>query len=741
MKTSNLFFTFFLTSLSLLAQPAAEPLTVERIFNSGEFRSESFGNVRWLEDASGYTTLERSAENPGFTDLVKYSAGSMQKSILVKASEMIPQGKERPVRIENYSWSPDNSKLLIFTNGRRVWRYNTRGDYWVLDLQTRKLEQVGKSMPASSLMFAKFSPDGTQIAYVSNNNIYTEELSSGKIIPLTRDGSQTIINGTTDWVYEEEFHLRDAFSWSPDGKKIAYLQFDASGIGVYHMINTTDSIYPRIIPVQYPKVGTTNSACLLGVVLTTTGETRWMQVPGDERNNYIARLGWAANSEEVMIQRLNRQQNRNEVMFCNAYTTEVHTVFTDLNQAWLDVCDDVIWLGKDREFTWLSERDGWAQLLRIQRDGKKVHPITPPGMDVISVLKIDEKSGWVYFIASPENPTQRYLYRTDIRGRQKPRRLSPENLPGTHSYNISADGAYAFHTYSNFSTPPVTSLISLPDHKIIRTFTDNRNLKEKLEGLQLSAAEFFRVRTPEVELDGYMIRPPDFDPSKKYPVLFHVYGEPASQTVLDRFGGQRMLFHQMLAQQGYVVMSVDNRGTPSPRGADFRKSIYGQIGIINARDQAQATKALLEQHAWMDPDRLGVWGWSGGGSMTLNLLFQYPEIYKAGVSIAPVGAQWFYDTIYQERYMGLIEDNREGYVQGSPLTHAANLEGKLLLIHGTGDDNVHYQNAEVVINELIRHNKQFSMFAYPNRSHGISEGPGTTLHLYNMISSFIKENL
>lgn len=716
-------------------------LTIQRIFNSGEFRSEFFGSARWLKDGSGYTTIERSQEYKGFNDLAFYEKGTLNKKILVSAKDLIADGEKNPIRIEDYNWSPDNQFLLIFTNGERVWRYNTRGDYWIFNLSTRKLQKLGNGLPESSLMFTKFTDDCKRVAFVCKNNIYSQDLASGQITMLTNDGSETIINGTTDWVYEEELHLRDAFTWSPDGKKIAFLQFDAQGIGVYNMLNTTDSIYSKVIPVQYPKVGTTNSSCKLGVINLDSKEIKWMNVPGDTRNNYIARLSWASNSEEVMIQRLNREQNKNQVMFCNAGSGDVKVIYTDENKAWLNVCDDVMWLDKGKEFTWLTERNGWSQLLRISRDGKKVKEITPLGFDVISVLKIDEKNGWIYYFASPENPTQKYLFRVDVKGKQKIERLTPVNQPGTHNYNISADADYAIHTYSNINSPSVIELVNLPEHKVIKTFVENKKLKEKLASLKINAPEFFRINTGEVELDGFMIKPYNFDAAKKYPVFFEVYGEPASQTVVDRFGGSGMLWHQMLAQKGYVVISIDNRGTPSPRGADFRKSIYKKIGILNAKDQAEAAQALIKKFSWIDADRIGVWGWSGGGSMTLNLLFQYPDIYKMGVSVAPVGGQWLYDTIYQERYMGLYPGNEEIYKNGSPVTYAKNLKGKLLLVHGTGDDNVHYQNAEVVINELIKHNKQFNMFAYPNRSHGIYEGEGTTIHLYSMITDFVLNNL
>lgn len=730
----------FLFAAFVTAQEDNAKLTLERLFKKYEFSSERFSSVRWLKDGASYTNLEKSSKGISGKDLVVYDVKSGKKEILVAAEDLkVGKGSET-IKIENYYWSPDNKSLLIFTNGKRVWRYNTKGDYWVFNLETKKLQQIGKGLPASSLMFAKFSPDNKKVAFVSEHNIYCEDIDSGKRLQLTTDGTKEIINGTTDWVYEEELQLKDAFRWSPDSKKIAYLQLDATGIGVFYMINNTDSIYSKIIPVQYPKVGTKNSACKIGVVKLDNKKTTWMNVPGNPRENYISRLEWAANSDEVMIQHLNRKQNTNRIHFCNAASGEIKTVFVDKDEAWLRSCNDVKWLNNGKEFTWLSDMNGWKQILRISRDGKMVKEITPTGIDVVSILKIDEKNGWVYYIASPENATQRYLFRVDISGNQKIEKLTPENQRGTHSYSISGDAKYAIHTFSNINNPNVVELVSLPEHKVSKTLVENKRLKTKLSQLAISPAEFIKIDIEEEVLDAWVVKPADFDETKKYPVIFLVYGEPAGQTVLDRYG-RSYLYHQMLAQNGYVIISVDNRGTPAPRGAKFRKCVYRKVGVLTSADQAAALTKLKETYNWIDGNRIGIWGWSGGGSMTLNMLFRYPDLYHTGISVAPVGAQWLYDTIYQERYMGLWNENKEDFIEGSPVTYAKNLKGNLLLIHGTGDDNVHYQNAELVMNELIKYGKQFQMFGYPNRSHGIYEGAGTTYHLYTMMFNYFLDNL
>ena len=715
-------------------------ITLDRIYKTKEFTPKKFVTTEWHERGKGYTTLESSEMLVDVKDLVRYDLETGERKILVGAESLIPNGRSLPLQIDNYSWSPDGGKLLIFTNSKRVWRTNTRGDYWTFDLSNQKLTQLGGDAMRSTLMFATFSPDGSMIGYVRENNIYVEDVKSGKIKRLTSDGSKTIINGTFDWVYEEEFGLQNGFRWSPDSKLIAYWQLDASGVGEFNMINTTDSVYSKIIPLQYPKVGTTNSSAKVGVVKAKGGKTKWMKVSGDPRNNYIARMEWAANSEEIIIQRLNRNQNENQLMLGNAKSGNVRTILTEIDEAWLDVVEDWVWTEDGGSLTWVSERDGWRHVYLVSRDGKKVDLITPGEFDVINILNIDTKNGWLYYIASPDNPTQRYLYRSPLKG-GNPERLTPEGQVGYHSYNIAPGAKWAFHTYSSFIVPPVTELIRLPNHEPVRTLVDNAKLKENVAGSNFLPEEFTRLDIGDgVEMDAWIIRPLDFDPEKKYPLLVYVYSEPAGQTVLDVWR-ERNVWHQMIAQQGYVVLSMDNRGTPSPRGRAWRKAIYRQIGIINSSDQAKGLRAALKKWDFIDPERVAVWGWSGGGSMSLNLIFKYGDLYGTAMSIAPVSNQLYYDTIYQERYMGLPKDNPEGFRDGSPINYAHQLEGNLLLIHGTGDDNVHYQNSEALVHELIRHGKHFTFMPYPNRTHAIREGEGTREHLFTLLTRYLREHV
>jgi dipeptidyl-peptidase-4 len=745
---------FFLILIPVLGQQVdSSQLTVDSIFT---YRTKSLGPVRWQADGSGYLALEPSNSQKGAVDVVRYDAVGGARTLKVPAEKLIPSGASAALNIEEFAFTPDEQKILIFTNSARVWRSNTRGDYWVLDLSNGALKKLGgPEAKPSSLMFAKFSPDGTRVGYVRDNNIFVESLTGdSKITQITKDGTRYIVNGTFDWVYEEELFCRDGFRWSPDSKQIAYWQLNSEGVKEMQLINNTSALYPVVTSFPYPKAGETNSAARVGVIAADGGPTHWFEIAGDPRNNYLPRMEWAAGSDEVVIQQLNRLQNTNIVMLGDVKTGKVHPVLTEKEDTWVDIAwgdidwdktgiarGDVEWIDNGKRFLWASERDGWRHIYSVSRDGRDLKPITPGNYDVISVERVDTKNGWIYFLASPDNATQRYLYRTRLDGNGKEERLTPATSAGVNGYDISPRGDVAIHYYSSFNRVPSTSIVKLPDHTQVRSLIDNKDVQDRLAKLKQTPTEFFKVDIGQgVQLDGWMIKPPDFDSNKRYPVLFYVYGEPWGQTVLDRWGGRDRLWHQMLAQQGYLVVSVDNRGTPAPRGREWRKIIYRKMGIVNSGDQAAAAKAIA-RWPFVDSTRIGIWGWSGGGSSTLNALFRYPDVYSVGVSVAPVPDIRYYDSIYQERYCGLPQEHPEEWKQSSPITFAGQLKGNLLLIHGTGDDNVHYQGSEALINALIAANKQFSMMSYPNRSHGIYEGQGTTRHLFGLITRFLNEKL
>ena len=717
--------------------------TMRRIFASADFAPQRFGPARWIENGTAYTTVETSAANPDASDIVRYETATGVRSVYISARQLVPSGATEALDFDDYAWSADGNLLLLFTNTERVWRQNSRGDYWVLNRKTGAMKKLGgPNAPPSSLMYAKFSPAGDRVAYVRQENVYVERLSDGVITALTSDADSLHVNGMTDWVYEEEFDLRDAFRWSPDGSKIAYWRFDMTGLGTYFLINDTDSLYPKITPIQYPKVGTTNSAVRAGVVSADGGPTTWLQIPDDPRENYLPRMEWAG-PNELILQRINRLQNTDRVMLADAATGATRTVLTERDTAWVDVVDEIEWLAKGTEFLWTSERDGWRHVYRVSRDGKRVTNITPGNFDVVAESAVDEPGGWLYYIASPDNATQRYLYRTRLDGRQSAVRVSPANAPGTHSYRISPDAHWAFHTYSRFDSPSVIELVQLPSHRVVRTLVDNAKQRAAVAPLIAGHGAFFKVTVSDgISLDGWMIKPANFDSTKAYPLLMYVYGEPAGQTAQDSWGGGHLWEH-MIADQGYVVATVDNRGTPSPRGRAWRKVVYGAIGVLSSREQADAVRALTGSRRYLDPSRVAIWGWSGGGSSTLQAMFRYPDVYQVGMSVAPVPDERLYDTIYQERYMGLLASPADSarYQRASPINQAEGLKGRLLVVHGSGDDNVHYQGTERLVNRLVALGKPFDFMAYPNRSHCICEGRGTTLHIYSLLTRYLLEHL
>lgn len=715
--------------------PKGDPavLTLDRIFSSNEFDEAKAPAIKWRKKGTRFVTRENAS---GGQQLIEHDPTTGKQELLVPDHWLIPPGETKAITIDSFEFSSDESRLLIYTNSKRVWRVNSRGDYWALDLSTRELKKLGGDVPPSTMMFATFSPDGKHVCYVHKNNLYVQRLLDLDITQLTSDGSDTIINGTFDWVYEEELGLRNGFRWSPDSKSIAYWQLNSEGVKEFFITNSADGPYARVVSIRYPKTGEMNSAARIGVISASGGKTLWLQVPGDPREHYLAKMEWSG--ADIALQQFNRLQNVNRVMLANPRIGGSQTILTEKDAAWVENENEFRWVDNGASFVWLSERDGWQHAYLVSRDGKSIRPITTGAFDVIQIEAVDEKGGWLYYLASPNNPTQRYLYRSPLKGGAA-ERLTPDDQPGMHSYAISPDAQWAVHSHSRLGTPSVAELIQLSGHKVIKTLADNAALKKRLASVRMGKADLFRIDIGhDTILDGWCIKPADFDPAKKYPVLFYVYGEPAGQTVLDRWDGKRFLWHSMLAQQGYVVMSIDNRGTPAPRGREWRRCVYRQVGVLASADQANAVRALLKERPYMDASRIAIWGWSGGGSMTLNAIFRYPDLYKTAMAVAPVPNQRHYDTIYQERYMGLPSDNAEGYRKGSPIHFAKNLKGNLLIVHGTGDDNCHYLGLEALIDELIVHNKPFSMMSYPNRSHSISEGRNTTRHLYETLTRHLQ---
>ena len=557
-----------------------------------------------------------------------------------------------------------------------------------------------------------------------------------------------MINGTFDWVYEEEFGCRDGFIFNEDGTRIAFWQIDANQVRDFYMINNTDSIYSYTIPVEYPKVGEDLTPARIGVINLSNAEITWMKIPGEQNKFYLPRMTWMPGRNDLMIQQLNRKQNHSKIYIANANDGSTELLMEEKDDAWVDLRSSwpyqvqAGWkfINNGKEFLYTTEKDGWSHIYRFDITNKTEYLVTKGNYDVVKPLAYDEKNESVYFIASPENPTERYLYKTSAKGDGKLIRVTPDILEGSHNYQISTKAKYAFHSFSNYFTRPMQAIVSLPNHKFIN---ENQNMIEKydLEKKKDHPLEFFEITTVDnVTMEGWIVKPKNLNKNKKYPVLFYFYSEPAGQTGVNRYGaGNNSLYDGNLGEDGYVYVTFDGRGTPSPKGRAWRKAIYRNIGRINVRDMAMGAKAVFEKYEFIDTSRVAVHGWSGGGTATLNCLFQYPEIFHTGIAAAAVANQLTYDNIYQERYMGDPKESYQDYVDGSPIKYAKNLKGNLLYIHGTGDDNVHYQNAEMLANELIKHKKVFYMLSYPNRSHGIRED-GAYPHVRLMFTDFLRKN-
>ena len=729
-QTQSLFFLIFFVSINLFGRVLPN-------------------DVVWNESETGYFTIKDN-------NIVLVSTRGKEDKVILSSSQV------NNLEIESFSFSQSKNKILIFTQSVKVWRYNTRGDYWVYDFKKNEIQKLGRNMSSSSLMFAKFSPNERFVAYVSKEksesgirnsstsvNIYLESLDDRTIKKLTSsNGTKKLINGTFDWVYEEEFGCRDGFIFNEDGTRIAFWQIDANQVRDFYMINNTDSIYSYTIPVEYPKVGEDLTPARIGVINLTNEEITWMKIPGEQNKFYLPRMTWMPGRNDLMIQQLNRKQNHSKIYIANANNGSTELLMEEKDDAWVDLRSSwpyqvqAGWkfINNGKEFLYTTEKDGWSHIYRFDITNKTEYLVTKGNYDVVKPLAYDEKNENVYFIASPENPTERYLYKTSAKGDGKLIRVTPDVLEGSHNYQISTKAKYAFHSFSNYFTRPMQAIVSLPNHKFIN---ENQNMIEKydLEKKKDHPLEFFEITTVDnVTMEGWIVKPKNLDKNKKYPVLFYFYSEPAGQTGVNRYGaGNNGLYDGNLGEDGYVYVTFDGRGTPSPKGRAWRKAIYRNIGRINVRDMAMGAKAVFEKYEFIDTSRVAVHGWSGGGTATLNCLFQYPEIFHTGIAVAAVANQLTYDNIYQERYMGDPKESYQDYVDGSPIKYAKNLEGNLLYIHGTGDDNVHYQNAEMLANELIKHKKIFYMLSYPNRSHGIRED-GAYPHVRLMFTDFLRKN-
>jgi dipeptidyl-peptidase-4 len=714
--------------------PAEAESQLRAVYERNEFNARSIRAV-WLKDGSGYTVLEAP---PGASnrDVVRYAAASGERTVLASSSQLTPPSGKSPLPIDAYAISPDSRLILVETNGRSDGESDRRiADLWVLDRQSGALRKVAEGLNPG-LARNPFSPDGWRILCVVQGNSTICDLGNGgRMIPLTTDGvAGTIVNGGA--------------SWSPDGRSVAYVQTDSSAVRQRPMLEPTDPSYPKVKVVRFARVGTTIPALRVGVVSADGGATRWLPIPPDPSGFYLGEVSWAGNSEELLIERLSRSRDTRDFLLADVRTGAISRIYHESDPAWVDASYQanagLEWIRGGRAFVVLSEKDGWRHAYVVSRDGATESLLTPGASDIIARGRVDETGGWFYYFASPDNATQRYLFRVRLDGTGKSERVSPSDLPGTHTYDFSPDARWAFHTYSTFDTPPVIELVQLPGHKRVRILEDNQALRAKLAPQITRPTEFFKLDIGGgVVMDGWMIKPRGFDPAKKYPVFVFIYGEPHGQTVLDDWsGGQgHSMFHRVIADLGYLVVSMDNRGTPAPKGAAWRRVIYPSLGPLSTEEQAVGLRELGRTRPYADLSRVGIWGWSGGGSNTLNAMFRKPGVYHVGIAVAPKPQPDLYNAWFQEIFMRTREENPEGYARSAPINFAEGLEGDLLIVHGTGETNTHLQITEGLVDRLIALGKRFDYMSYPNRDHGLREGQGTPIHLRLLMTRYLLEHL
>ncbi|KAA9331862.1 S9 family peptidase [Adhaeribacter soli] len=732
-QVRNLFLVFALLFAAKVALAQQKlKITTEDIWQKNTFAVKSVYGVNWMKDGRYYSSEVADNANKA-VDIVRFDVTTGQPvNTLIEGESLRPEGSQAPLEFDSYEFSADEKKVLFSTETEPIYRRSSKAEYYVYDLETKKLAKLSNGGKQS---YASYSPDGKQVAFARDNNLFVVDLATMQEKQLTTDGKfNYIINGSTDWVYEEEFEFAKAFFWSPNSDRIAFYTFDESQVLEYNM-QIWGGLYPKDYRFKYPKAGEANSVVTISVYDLKQGKAVKMDI-GPEKNQYIPRINWTTDNNLLSIRRMNRLQNTLEILHANAATGASKVILTEKDKAYIEITDDLTYLKNGKQFVISSEKDGFRHLYLYDMKGKEQRQITKGNWEIANIFGIDEKNEVVYFTSTEVSPMTRQLYRISLKGKNKTR-LTKED--GTHNINMSPDFQYYLDYFSTANTPLTVSLHSGKDGKLIKKLEDNAGLKDKLAQYETSKLEFFNFKTTEnVSLNGWMIKPTNFDPNKKYPVLMFVYGGPGNQQVNDAWNAKDFLWYQMLAQRGYMIVCVDNRGTGG-RGAAFKKSTYADLGKLEAQDQIETAK-YLGSLPYVDKGRIGIWGWSFGGYMTLLALTKGADYFKAGISVAPVTNWRFYDTIYTERFLKTPQENPTGYDDNSPVKYADLLKAKLLLVHGTGDDNVHVQNAFAMTDALVKANKQFETFYYPNRNHGIYGG-NTRLHLYNMMTSFIERNL
>ena len=699
-------------------------VTLDDVWKTYSFYAKQIGGIRSLNDGVFYTSLERTQKG---NDLVKYSyKDDKYKDIILKNEELKFDNKN--ISLDDYEFNTTETKLLIASDDESIYRHSSKADYFVYDISTK---QISKLSDGEKQMYATFSPNSTEVAFVKENNLYYKELNSNQEIQVTTDGKKgSIINGASDWVYEEELVLVKAFDWSPDGSKIAYYKFDESKVKEWNMELYND-LYPEQVKFKYPKAGEENSKVEIYVYDLKTKTNQKLNVP--VAYEYISRINWSNDSKNVAIQTFNRLQNNISVHLINVITNEAKLIYEEKDERYVEI-PTTVFLSTKNQFIITSEKDGYNHVYVYDLTGKLINQVTKGLWEVNEIYGVDEKTGTLYFQSTEESPITRNIYSIKLNGKDK-KKLSAKN--GVNNAEFSSTFNYFINTWSNANTPYVTTI---NDNKGIevRVLEDNQTVVKRMAEYSIANKEFFKVKINGQELNAWSIKPVDFDSTKKYPLFMFVYGGDGNQTVMDAYDSFNTFWYQHLASKGYIVISVDNRGTEG-RGAEFRKSIYKQLGKFETEDQIEVAK-YFSTLPYIDGSRIGIFGWSFGGYLSTSCLLKGADVFKTAIAVAPVTNWRYYDNIYTERYMQTPQENAQGYDDNSPINHVEKLKGNYLLIHGMADDNVHYQNTAEMINTLIKANKQFTQFSYPNKNHGISGG-NTRLHLYNLMTNFIINNL
>ena len=726
MKKLFLFIILAAGFLEIHAQP--KNISFFNIFD-GTFSTSSIANIEWMSDGEFYSTLDHTENG---SEISKNSILNQKREVLV-TDQMLTKAYPESGPIQRCSFSRDENKLLLQTDFESIWRRSSKANYYIYDLETGDIKKLTTS--EDKQQYAELSPQGGRAAFVQHNNIYWVDLENGNEIAVTRDGKENhVINGAADWVYEEEFGFAKAWHWSPDGNKIAFYRFDESEVNDFYMTQWGNQ-YPEQVTFKYPKAGEQNSDVQIGIYDLASGETVWVDLSGTAYE-YIPRINWTQEPGKLALRVMNRHQNRQTLLIANADNGKVTSIFTDKSDTWIDVHDDLHFLQNEREFIYTSDRDGFNHVYLYDLNGNEIRQITNGEWEVTELVGVDEAQEMIYYVSTEESPIERHLYKVGLDGGDKIK-LSSKN--GWNSMNMSPDFRFFIHIHSDANTPPTYTLRNSAGEEV-RVLEENQKARQKLDNYSLPNAEFLELNLEEAgTLHSMMIRPPGFDPGKKYPMLVYVYGGPGSQTVVNSYRmGHTQLWHYFLASQGYIVVSIDGRGTGG-RGSNFKKTVYKRLGKLETADQIEAASKLAELD-YVDQDRVGIWGWSYGGFMSTLALAEGSDVFSAAVAVAPVTDWRYYDTIYTERYMQTPAENSEGYSNYAPVNLAGKIKGDYLIIHGTGDDNVHFQHATDMVDALVKQNIQFETMFYPNRNHGISGG-STRLHLYRLMTDFILEKL